>query len=199
MTKVLVLYYSSFGHIETMAQAAAEGASLDGVTVDIKRIPETAPDDVVQNFNFKTDQAAPIAEVDDLVDYDAIIFGTPTRYGRMPAQMAAFLDQTGGLWKTGALNGKIAGAFVSTGSQHGGQEMTLFSMITNLMHLGFVIVGLPYSYQQQLSMDEIVGGSPYGATTIAGHAVDRQPSEIDLGGARHQAKLIAELAIKTSR
>lgn len=198
MTKVLVLYYSSYGHIEKMAQAAAEGASLEGVTVDIKRIPETAPEQVVQDFNFKTDQAAPIAQVDDLVDYDAIIFGTPTRYGRMPAQMAAFLDQTGGLWKQGALNGKIGGAFVSTGSQHGGQEMTLFSMITNLMHLGFVIVGLPYSYQEQLTMDEIAGGSPYGATTIAGHAADRQPSEIDLGGARHQARLIAELAVKVN-
>lgn len=197
MTKVLVLYYSSYGHIQKMAQAVAEGASIDGVTVDIKRVPETVPDEVVKASGFQTDQT-PIAEVEDLANYDAVIFGVPTRYGRMPSQMAAFMDQTGGLWKRGALNGKIGGAFVSTGAQHGGQEMTLQSMITNMMHLGFVIVGLPYSYQEQLNVDEIIGGSPYGATTVAGPTGQRQPTEIDLGGARHQGALIAELAKKVS-
>lgn len=196
MVKVLIVYYSSYGHVETMAQAVAEGARIEGVTVDIKRVPETVPEDVAASSHFKTGQSASVADVEDLPNYDAIIFGVPTRYGRMPNQMAAFLDQTGGLWKTGALNGKIGGAFASTGSQHGGQEMTLMSVITNLMHLGFVIVGLPYSYQEQLTLDEIAGGSPYGATTIAGAQGQRQPSEIDLGGARHQGALVAELAKK---
>jgi NAD(P)H dehydrogenase (quinone) len=134
--------------------------------------------------------------VDELEHYDAIIIGAPTRYGRMPSQMAAFLDQTGGLWARGALNGKVGGAFTSTATQHGGQETTLFSIITNLMNLGLTIVGLPYSYQQQMTLDEVAGGSPYGATTIAGGKGERQPSEIDLGGARHQGKLIAETAAK---
>ena len=198
MVKVLVLYYSSYGHVETMAHAMAEGASINGVTVDIKRVPETVPADVARDAHFKTDQAAPEASVDDLEHYDALIVGAPTRYGRMPAQMASFLDRTGGLWKRGALNGKVGGAFVSTGSQHGGQETTLFSIITTLMHLGYTIVGLPYSYQQQLTLDEIAGGSPYGATTIAGGQGQRQPSDIDLGGARQQGQLIAELALKAA-
>lgn len=196
MAKVLVLYYSSYGHIETMAEAVAAGARSEGASVDIRRVPETAPQSVVETAGFKSDQPAPVAEVEDLAGYDAIILGAPTRYGRMPAQMAAFLDQTGGLWKRGALNGKIGGAFTSTGSQHGGQEMTLFSMITTLMHLGLTIVGLPYSYQEQLQIEEVAGGSPYGATTIAGTQGQRQPSEIDLGGARHQGALIAGLAAK---
>ncbi|QAU34897.1 NAD(P)H:quinone oxidoreductase [Janthinobacterium sp. 17J80-10] len=196
MSKVLVLYYSTYGHIETMAQAVAEGARSAGATVDIKRVPETVPEDVAKKSHFKLDQAAPIATVNDLPNYDAIIIGCPTRYGRMVSQMASFLDQTGGLWASGALNGKVGGAFTSTATQHGGQEVTLFSIITNLMHLGMTIVGLPYSYQGQMTLDEIVGGSPYGATTIAGGQGQRQPSQIELDGARFQGKLIAETASK---
>lgn len=196
MAKVLVLYYSSYGHIETMAGAVAEGARGEGAEVVVKRVPETAPPEVVESAHFKTDQNAPVATVDELADYDAIILGAPTRYGRVPSQMAAFLDQTGGLWAKGALNGKIGGAFTSSATQHGGQETTLFSLITNLMHLGLTIVGLPYSYQGQMTLDEVAGGSPYGATTIAGSKGERQPSDIDLGGARHQGALIAALAKK---
>lgn len=196
MAKVLVLYYSTYGHIETMANAMAEGARGAGATVDVKRVPETVPEDIAKNGHFKLEQSAPIAKVDELEHYDAIVIGAPTRYGRMPSQMAAFLDQTGGLWARGALNGKVGGAFTSTATQHGGQETTLFSIITNLMNLGLTIVGLPYSYQQQMTLDEVAGGSPYGATTIAGGKGERQPSEIDLGGARHQGKLIAETAAK---
>lgn len=196
MTKVLVLYYSSYGHIETMAQAIADGARAEGADVDIKRVAETTPDTVAKEAHFKIDQAAPVAEVDDLPNYDAIIFGAPTRYGRLPSQMAAFLDQTGGLWARGALNGKIGGAFTSTATQHGGQETTLFSLITNMLHLGMTIIGLPYSFQEQMTLDEVAGGSPYGATTIAGGKGQRQPSKIDLGGARHQGALIASTAKK---
>lgn len=196
MSKVLVLYYSSYGHLETMANAVAEGARSAGATVDIKRVAETVPEDVAKGAHFKLDQAAPVAAVDDLVNYDAIIIGAPTRYGRMPAQMASFLDQTGGLWAKGALHGKVGGAFTSTATQHGGQETTLFSIITNMLHLGMVIVGLPYSHQGQMTLDEIAGGSPYGATTIAGGQGQRQPSEIDLQGARHQGELIARTANK---
>ena len=196
MSKVLVLYYSSYGHIETMAQAVAEGARAGGASVDVKRVPETVPADVAQNAHFKTEQAAPVATVAELENYDAIIVGAPTRFGRMPAQMASFLDQAGGLWARGALHGKVGGAFTSTATQHGGQEVTLFSIITNLLHFGMVIVGLPYSHQGQMTLDEIVGGSPYGATTIAGGQGQRQPSAIDLDGARFQGKLIAETANK---
>lgn len=196
MSKVLVLYYSSYGHIETMAQAVAEGARSAGATVDVKRVPETVPQEIAQSAHFKLDQAAPIATVAELVNYDAIIVGAPTRYGRMPGQMAAFLDQTGGLWARGALNGKVGAAFTSTATQHGGQEVTLFSIITNLMHFGMVIVGLPYSFADQMTLDEIVGGSPYGATTIAGGKGERQPSAIELDGARFQGKLVAETANK---
>ncbi len=196
MSKVLVLYYSSYGHIETMADAVAEGARATGATVDIKRVPETAPEDAAKAAHFKLDQSAPIASIGELEHYDAIIIGAPTRFGRMPSQMAAFLDQAGGLWARGALNGKVGGAFTSTASQHGGQEVTLFSIITNLMHFGMVVVGLPYSHQGQMTMDEIVGGSPYGATTIAGGKGERQPSEIELEGARHQGRLVAETASK---
>ncbi len=196
MSKVLVLYYSSYGHIETMAQAVAEGARSTGATVDVKRVPETAPAEVAKAAHFKVDQAAPVATVAELADYDAIIVGCPTRFGRMPSQMASFLDQAGGLWARGALNGKVGGAFTSTATQHGGQEVTLFSVITNLMHFGMVIVGLPYSHQGQMTLDEIVGGSPYGATTIAGGQGQRQPSVIELDGARFQGKLIAETANK---
>lgn len=196
MSKVLVLYYSSYGHIETMAQAVAEGARSAGATVDLKRVPETAPAEVAKAAHFKLDQAAPLATVAELPDYDAIIVGCPTRFGRMPSQMASFLDQAGGLWARGALHGKVGGAFSSTATQHGGQEVTLFSVITNLMHFGMIIVGLPYSHQGQMTLDEIVGGSPYGATTIAGGQGQRQPSAIELDGARFQGKLIAETANK---
>jgi NAD(P)H dehydrogenase (quinone) len=196
VAKVLVLYYSTYGHIETMANAIAEGARSAGSIVDVKRVPETVLEDVARAGYFKLDQAAPIAQVADLESYDAIIVGTGTRYGRISSQMAAFLDQTGGLWARGALNGKVGGAFTSTATQHGGQETTLFSIITNLMHLGLTIVGLPYSHQGQMTLDEIVGGSPYGATTIAGGDGSRQPSEIELAGARHQGELIAQTATK---
>ena len=196
MSKVLVLYYSSYGHIESMAQAVAEGARSAGATVDVKRVPETAPAEVAKAAHFKLDQAAPVATVAELPDYDAIIVGCPTRFGRMPSQMASFLDQAGGLWARGALHGKVGGAFTSTATQHGGQEVTLFSVITNLMRFGMVIVGLPYSYQGQMTLDEIVGGSPYGATTIAGGQGQRQPSANELDGARFQGKLIAETANK---
>ena len=197
MTKVLVLYYSSYGHIEQMADAVAEGARAGGAEVDIRRVAETAPDEVVTAAHFKTDTAHPVIEGPDaLAGYDAIIVGAPTRYGRMPAQMAQFWDATGGLWMKGALIGKVGGAFTSTASQHGGQETTLFSIITNLLHQGLTIVGLDYGFQGQLKVDEIVGGSPYGATTIAGGDGSRQPHEEELAGARYQGKRIAETAAK---
>jgi NAD(P)H dehydrogenase (quinone) len=196
MAKVLVLYYSTYGHIETMAGAIAEGARAAGAQVDIKRVPETVPEDIAKNAHFKLNQAAPVATVAELANYDAIVVGTGTRFGRMSSQMAAFLDQAGGLWAKGALNGKVGAAFSSTATQHGGQETTLFSIITNLMHFGMVIVGLPYSHQGQMTLDEIVGGAPYGATTIAGGDGSRQPSAIELEGARHQGKLVAETAAK---
>ncbi len=196
MAKILVLYYSSYGHIETMAEAVAEGARKAGAQVDIKRVPETAPPEVAKAAHFKLEQKAPIAHIEELANYDGIILGAPTRFGRIPGQMAAFLDQAGGLWMRGALNGKVGGAFTSTAAQHGGQEVTLFSLITNLLHFGMTIVGLPYSHQGQMTLDEIVGGSPYGATTIAGGSGARQPSELDLAGARHQGELIAMTAKK---
>lgn len=196
MSKVLVLYYSTYGHIETMAEAVAEGARSAGAAVDVKRVPETVPEAIAGPAHFKLDQAAPVAAVADLEHYDAIIVGCPTRFGRLPSQMASFFDQAGGLWARGALNGKVGGAFTSTATQHGGQEITLFSVITNLLHFGLIIVGLPYSFQGQTTIDEIVGGSPYGATTIAGGQGQRQPSAIELDGARHQGRLIAETANK---
>ncbi|WP_175946815.1 NAD(P)H:quinone oxidoreductase [Burkholderia pyrrocinia] len=196
MSKVLVLYYSSYGHIEALADAMAEGARAAGATVDVKRVPETVPEAVAQAAHFKLAQQAPVATVAELADYDAIIVGTPTRFGRIASQMAAFLDQAGGLWMSGALNGKVGGAFTSSASQHGGQETTLFSIITNLLHFGMTIVGLPYSHQGQMTLDEIVGGAPYGATTIAGGQGQRAPSAIELAGARHQGELIARTANK---
>jgi NAD(P)H dehydrogenase (quinone) len=196
MAKVLVLYYSTYGHIEQMANALAEGARAAGATVDVKRVAETVPDDVARNGHFKLDQPAPIATVNELPDYDAIVIGAPTRYGRMPSQMAAFLDQTGGLWAKGALNGKVGAAFTSTATQHGGQETTLFSIVTNLLHLGMVVVGLPYSFEGQMTLDEITGCSPYGASTIAGGQGQRQPSRNELDGARFQGGLVAQTAIK---
>ncbi|TPG13082.1 NAD(P)H:quinone oxidoreductase [Sphingomonas oligophenolica] len=199
MTKVLVLYYSSYGHIEQLADAVAEGARAGGAEVDIRRVAETAPPAIVAAAHFKTDTKHPEIEgVDKLADYDAIIVGAPTRFGRMPSQMAAFWDMTGPLWMKGALIGKIGGAFTSTASQHGGQETTLFSILTNLLHQGMTIVGLDYGFQAQMGVDQIRGGSPYGATTIAGGDGSRQPGEEELDGARYQGKRIAELAAKVA-
>lgn len=196
MAKVLILYYSSYGHIEQMANAAAEGAREAGAEVAIRRVPETAPEEVAKGAHFKLDQAAPVATIDELADYDAIFLGTPTRFGRIASQMASFLDQAGGLWMRGALNGKVGGAFTSTASQHGGQETTLFSIITNLMHFGMVIVGLPYSFQGQMGVEKVKGGAPYGATTLADGDGSRQPGEEELAAARFQGRLIAETAAK---
>jgi len=198
MAKVLVLYYSSYGHIETMANAIAEGARAEGATVDIKRVPETVPEAIAKASYFKLDQAAPIATPADLANYDAIVVGAPTRFGRMPSAMGSFFEQAGGLWATGALHGKVGGAFTSSATQHGGNETTLFSIITNLMHFGLIIVGLPYSHAGQMTLDDIAGGAPYGATTIAGGKGERQPSTIELDGARHQGGLIAKVAAKLS-
>lgn len=197
MTRILVLYYSSYGHIEQMAQAVARGAgAVSGAQVDIKRVPELVSEDVAKKSGYKLDQGAPVATVDELPDYDAIVFGTPTRYGNMAAQMRNFLDQTGGLWAKGALEGRVGSVFASTATQHGGQESTILSFHTTLLHLGFVIVGLPYSAAGQMSMTEITGGSPYGATTIAGSDGKRQPSANELELAAHQGRLVAQIAAK---
>lgn len=196
MAKILVLYYSSYGHVEAMAYAVAEGARRAGAAVDVKRVPETVPDAVALSAHFKLDQEAPIASIPDLEGYDAIVVGTGTRFGRMSSQMAAFLDQAGGLWARGALNGKVGAAFTSSGTQHGGNETTLFSIITNLLHFGMTIIGLPYSHAGQMAMDDIVGGAPYGATTVAGADGARMPSTVELDGARHQGELVAAAAEK---
>lgn len=196
MARVLVLYYSSYGHIEAMANAIADGARGAGAIVDVKRVPETVPDEIARKAHFKLDQRAPVASVSDLENYDAIIVGTGTRFGRMSSQMATFLDQAGGLWARGALNGKVGAAFTSSATQHGGNETTLFSIITNLLHFGMTIVGLPYSHAGQMTVEAIVGGAPYGSTTIAGGDGSRQPSEIELAGARHQGELVARTAAK---
>ena len=198
MAKVLVLYYSSYGHIETMAKAVAEGAESAGASVDIKRVPETAPAEVVQAAHFKTDHPYPVCEVEELKNYDAIIIGVPTRYGNMSSQMQSFWDRTGPLWATGALVGKVGGAFTSTASQHGGNETTLISAIKLMLHHGLMVVGLPYAYPGLVELGEIAGGTPYGASTIAGGDGSRQPSENELGGARFQGKHIAEIAAKVS-
>jgi len=196
MAKVLVLYYSAYGHIEKMAEAEAEGAREAGAEVDIKRVPELVPEEIARKSYYKMDQAAPIAKIEDLANYDAVIVGTGTRFGRMSSQMANFLDQAGGLWAKGALHGKVGGAFSSTATQHGGQETTLFSIITNLMHFGMVVVGLDYGHAGQMTLEEITGGSPYGATTLTGGDGSRQPSAKELMGARYQGRRIAETAIK---
>ena len=196
MTKVLVLYYSSYGHVETMAGAVAEGARAAGAEVAVKRVPELVPADVAAKSGFKTQQAAPVATVDELPQYDAIIFGTPTRFGNMAAQMRNFLDQTGGLWFGGKLIGKVGSVFVSTATQHGGQETTLTSFHTTLLHHGMVIVGVPYSEARQMTLGEISGGSPYGATTIAGGDGSRQPSENELAIARFQGGHVAKIAAR---
>lgn len=196
MPKVLVLYYSSYGHIEKMAEAVAEGAREAGAEVDIKRVPELVPPEVAAKSHFKLDQKAPIAKVEDLANYDAVVVGVGTRFGRMASQMANFLDQAGGLWARGALHGKVGGAFTSSATQHGGQETTLFSIITNLLHFGMVIVGMDYGHAGQMTLDEVTGGSPYGATTITGGDGSRQPSDNELVGARYQGRKIAETAKK---
>jgi NAD(P)H dehydrogenase (quinone) len=193
MSRILVLYYSAYGHVETLAEAIAEGARGTGAQVDIKRVPELVPDEVARSSGYKLDQAAPIARVDELAGYDAIIVGVGTRYGRMASQMANFLDQTGGLWAKGALVGKVGSAFSSTATQHGGQETTLMAIHTNLLHYGMVLVGLPYSFQGQMRLDEVTGGAPYGITTIAGGDGSRRPSENELEGARFQGRHVAEI------
>lgn len=198
MTKVLVLYYSAYGHVETMAEAVAEGAREGGAEVDIKRVPELVPDEVARKSGYKLDQKAPIATVDDLPNYDAIIVGVGTRYGRMASQMANFWDQTGKLFSNGALTGKVGGGFTSTATQHGGQETTLIAIVINLLHLGLVVVGLPYAFKEQMRLDEVTGGSPYGASTIAGGDGSRKPSENELAGARFRGRHIAAIAKKVS-
>lgn len=196
MTKVLVLYYSSYGHIETMAEAVAEGVRKAGAEAVIKRVPELVPEEIARKSGFKLDQTAPIATVDELPDYDAIIIGAPTRFGNMPAQMKNFLDQTGGLWAQGKLVGKVGSVFTSTATQHGGQESTILSTQIVLLHQGMVIVGLPYSFQGQMTLTEITGGSPYGASTIAAGDGSRQPSQNELAGARYQGRHVAQIASK---
>jgi len=193
-TKVLVLYYSTYGHTETMAQAIAEGARSASAQVTLKRVPELMSPETARQAGAKLEQGADIATPDELVDYDAIIIGTPTRFGRVSSQMANFLDQTGGLWAEGKLIGKVGGAFVSTASQHGGVETTLFSLLTSMMHHGMITVGLPYSFSGLVKMDEVTGGSPYGASALAAPDGSRQPSENELAGARFQGRHIAEIA-----
>jgi NAD(P)H dehydrogenase (quinone) len=196
MTKVLVLYYSSYGHIEKMAGAVADGVREAGADVVVKRVPELVPEEVARKSGFKLDQAAPIATPDELADYDAVIIGTPTRFGNMAAQMKNFLDQTGGLWAQGKLIGKVGSVFSSTASQHGGQETTIIATQIVLLHQGMVIVGLPYSFQGQMGLSEVTGGTPYGATTIAGGDGSRQPSDNELAGARFQGRHVAQIAAK---
>jgi NAD(P)H dehydrogenase (quinone) len=198
LAKILVLYYSSYGHIERLAEEVAAGVRAAGSEATVKRVPETVPEDIAKKSGFKLDQKAPVAKVDDLVNYDAVIFGTPTRFGNMAGQMKNFIDQAGGLWMKGSLIGKVAGVFTSSATQHGGQESTILTFLPVLMHLGFVITGLPYSFQGQMGHAEVMGNSPYGASTIAGGDGSRQPSKLDLEGARFQGKHIAEIASKIS-
>jgi NAD(P)H dehydrogenase (quinone) len=194
MTRVLVLYYSSYGHIETMAYAEAEGARVPGADVVVKRVPELVPIEVATKAGFKLDQPAPIATVDELAGYDAIVFGSPTRFGSVTGQMRNFLDQAGGLWAQGKLVGKVGSAFTSTATQHGGQESTILTFIPTMLHFGMLVVGLPYSFQGQMGLDEILGGSPYGAATISGADGSRKPSAIELDAARFQGRLVATVA-----
>ena len=196
-TRVLVLYYSSYGHVETMAHAVAEGAAaVEGVEVTVKRVPETVPEEIARQFHFKLDQKAPVASPQELAEYDAILVGCPTRYGGMASQMRAFWDQTGSLWAKGALIGKVASMFTSSATQHGGNETTIVTALPLFLHHGMVYVGLPYSCAEQMTLDEIAGGSPYGATTIAGGQGQRQPSEKELAMARFQGRHVAEIAKK---
>lgn len=196
MAKVLVLYYSSYGHIETMAKAVAEGARSEGAEVTIKRVPELVPEEVARASHFKMDQEAPIATVAELEEYDAIIFGAGTRFGNIASQMRNFVDQTGGLWAQGKLIGKVGSVFTSTATQHGGQESTILSFIPTLMHHGMVVVGLPYSFAGQTGLDEIKGGTPYGASTLTDGDGSRQPSAVELESARFQGAHVAKVAAK---
>ncbi len=196
MTKVLVVYYSTYGHVEQMAEAVAEGARSAGADVTLKRVADLVPPEVAAKSGAKLDQKAAVADPNELANYDAIIFGTPTRFGMMAAQMRNFLDQTGGLWAQGKLIGKVGSVFASTATQHGGQESTILSFHTTLLHQGMVVVGLPYSAQGQMKLDEITGGSPYGASTIAGGDGSRQPSQNELELARFQGKHVAQIAAK---
>ncbi|WP_454684873.1 NAD(P)H:quinone oxidoreductase [Ancylobacter moscoviensis] len=196
MAKVLVLYYSSYGHIEAMAEAVAEGAREAGAEVTVKRVPETVPLEVAQKAGFKLDQKAPIATVDELKDYDAIVFGSGTRFGTVTSQLRSFIDQTGGLWFSGALVGKVGSVFTSSATQHGGQESTILGFVPTLLHHGMVVVGLPYAFQGQMGVDEIKGGSPYGASTITDGDGSRQPSKAELDGARYQGKHVATITAK---
>ena len=200
MPRILILYYSSYGHIETMARAVAEGAaSVDGAEVAVKRVPELVPDEVARGAYMKLEQEAPFADPGELGDYDAIIVGAPTRFGNMAAQMRNFWDQTGPLWVKGALVGKVGSAFTSTASQHGGQEMTITSIHTTLLHHGMIIVGLPYSWPGNAQMEEISGGTPYGASTIAGADGSRLPSANELEGAHYQGRHVAGIAAQLKR
>jgi NAD(P)H dehydrogenase (quinone) len=196
MAKVLVLYYSAWGHAEQMAEAAAEGAKAAGATVHVKRVAETVPEDIQKAYHYKTDQKAPVAQPDELANYDAIIFATGTRFGNMPAQMKSFIDQTGGLWMKGALVGKVGSVIAGSGSQHGGNETTITSFHTNLFHHGMVVVGLPYAYQGQLGVDMLRGGSPYGATYVTGADGSRPVSDQEKEAARFQGEHVAKIAAK---
>jgi NAD(P)H dehydrogenase (quinone) len=196
MAKVLVLYYSAYGHIETMAKAVAEGARSAGAEVTIKRVPELVSPEVAKASYYKMDQEAPIAEPGELDQYDAIIVGAGTRYGTVASQMRNFWDQTGALWTRGALVGKVGSVFTSSATQHGGQESTILGFHTTLLHHGMIVVGLPYAFQGQMGVEEIKGGSPYGASTITGGDGARQPSEIELEAARYQGAHVARIAAK---
>jgi NAD(P)H dehydrogenase (quinone) len=196
MTKILVLYYSTYGHVETLARAVAEGVIAAGADATVKRVPELMPEEVARAAGARLDQPAPIAAPKELTEYDAVIFGTPTRYGRLAAQMANFLDQTGGLWLSGALVGKVGSVFCSTASQHGGQETTLTSFYTNLLHHGMIVVGVPYTEPGLTRLDEITGGSPYGAGTIAGPKGERQPTANELQIARFQGRHVATITAR---
>jgi NAD(P)H dehydrogenase (quinone) len=198
MAKVLVLYYSAYGHIETMAYAVAEGAKSAGAEVTVKRVAELVPDDVARASHYKMDQKAELATVEELAEYDAIIVGAGTRYGTVASQMRNFWDQTGSLWAQGKLVGKVGSVFTSTATQHGGQESTILGFIPTLMHHGLVVVGLPYAFQGQMGLDEVLGGSPYGAATITGGDGSRQPSEVELEAARYQGAHVARIATKLS-
>lgn len=196
MAKVLVLYYSSYGHVERMAHEVAAGIQDAGGAGTIKRVPETVPEETARQFGFKLAQDAPLARVEELAEYDAVVFGTPTRFGNMAAQMKSFLDQAGALWMKGALVGKAASVFTSSATQHGGQESTILTFHPVLLHLGFVIAGLPYAFQGQMGVDQVMGNSPYGASTIAGGDGARQPSAIELAGARFQGSYVTRIAQK---
>jgi NAD(P)H dehydrogenase (quinone) len=196
MAKVLVLYYSSYGHIERMAEAVAEGVREAGAEAVIKRVPELVPEEIARKSGYKLDQKAPIATVEELAEYDAIIFGTGTRFGNMTAQMKNFLDQAGGLWVRGSLVGKVGSVFSSSATQHGGQESTILTFHPVLLHLGMIIVGLPYSFQGQMGVSEVMGNTPYGASTIAAGDGSRQPSQVELDGARYQGRHVAQIAAK---